>query len=247
MGLSERGVSTGLPKPASFEQAVKIIEDLCSEYGYVLVAIDQPTIVPNPSGSRPVERVASSLIGKLRSGVQPANRGKDDFFGDNAPIWRFLNQVSARQDPTEARSADRGRFLIEVFPALALPALAPIVMERGVAARYNPSRRRTFSLQDWRLVAGAVKRYADQLCLRDLSVWAAQTMDIANPTKVNQDCLDASICLMIALLWRIEQRRDRLAFIGDCQSGYMVTPVSSRTSEVLCGAGRKLNVPILVP
>ena len=26
VGLSERGVSTGLPKPASFEQAVEIIE-----------------------------------------------------------------------------------------------------------------------------------------------------------------------------------------------------------------------------
>ena len=244
---SEFCTSLIITSPFTFEKAAAIIEDLCCGYDYVLVAIDQPTIVSNPTGSRPVERVASSLIGKLRSGVQPANGGKENFFGDNAPIWTFLSQVGAHQDPMEARTADRGQFLIEVFPALALPALIPIVMQRGSAARYNPSRRRTFSLQDWRLVAGAVKRYADQLSLRDLSAWAAQTMDIANPTKGYQDCLDASICLVIALLWRIEQKPDRLAIAGDGQTDCMVTPVSSCTSEVLCGAARKLNVPILVP
>ena len=62
------------PEPASFECAARIIEKLRDKHNYVLVALDQPTLVPNEKGMRPVEKVASSLICKLGSGVQPASR-----------------------------------------------------------------------------------------------------------------------------------------------------------------------------
>ena len=77
------------PQPVHFEEAARIIERLRDECGYVLVAIDQPTLVPNETGMRPVERVAASLIGSLGGGVQPAFRGKRATFGPDAPIWKF--------------------------------------------------------------------------------------------------------------------------------------------------------------
>jgi hypothetical protein len=74
----------------------------------VVVALDQPTIVPNVSGSRPVDKVAGSLVSWIGGGVQPANRSKAGMFDDAAPIWRFLEHLSAIENPPAARDAIAG-------------------------------------------------------------------------------------------------------------------------------------------
>ena len=109
----------GEPQPASFDEAAQVIENVRAESDYTLIALDQPTVVPNESGSRPVDRVAGSLISRLGGGVQPANRGKKKLFGADAPVWSFLEQLGARENPPAARDEKRGLYLIEVFPALA--------------------------------------------------------------------------------------------------------------------------------
>ena len=233
------------PKPACFEGAARIIERCRDECGHVLVAIDQPTLVPNETDTRPVERVAASLVSKLGGGVQPAYRGKRAMFGPDAPVWRFLDRLGARENPPAARTATHGLHLMEVFPALALPALAPAIMTRGCAARYNPENRH-FSLSDWKLVASTVRRHADALHLAPLSAWADETARLAAPTKGDQDRLDAALCLLIALHWR-RAPRDRSAVIGDSQTGYMVTPVSSESREILERAADEKDVPFDQP
>ena len=236
----------GEPKPANFEEAACIIETLRDEHGYVLIALDQPTLVPNETGSRPVERVAASLVSTLKSGIQYANRGREELFGAYAPIWEFLERLGTRENPPAARTAIHGLHLIEVYPALALPALEPAIMERKRAARYNPNNRKKFSLDDWKLVASAVRRHADTLDIAQLSQWASKQTDLAEPRKCHQDRLDAAICLIIALQWR-RVPRHRLAVIGDGRTGYMVTAVSPDTRELLDRAAKRKNVPIDAP
>lgn len=230
------------PKLVHFEEAVQIVEELRKECRYVLVAIDQPTLVPNEVGMRPVERVAASLIGKLRSGVQPANRRKHAMFGPNAPIWGFLDRIEAHGNPDAAREATCGLHLMEVFPALALPALQPHIMKRQSAARYNP-KSRNFSMADWRLVASTVEHHADRLGIATLSQWACKVASHPKPNKGDQDCVDAAICLLIALHWR-RAPRDSSVVIGDSQTGYMVTPVSPETKVILKRAADKTHVSI---
>ena len=235
------------PKLVGFDEAAQIIKRLEEECQYVLVAVDQPTLVPNESGMRPVEKVAASLIGQLRSAVQPANRRKSDMFGPNAPIWRFIKQIGAQENPPAARTAKDGLHLMEVFPALALPALEPAIMERKCAARYNPkNKNKNFSLRDWKLVASAVQRHADALHLKPLSRWASEAAKCAAPKKEDQDCLDAAICLLIALYWR-RAPRDCSIVIGDAETGYMVTPVSSDSREILEEAADRKQVQINEP
>ncbi len=237
----------GEPKPADFDEAARIIETLRDEHGFVLVAMDQPTLVPNETGSRPVERVAASLISALKSGVQYANRSREALFGAYAPVWSFIERFDARENPPAARAATSGLHMIEVYPALALPALEPSIMERKRAARYNPKKRsKNFSLDDWKLVASAVGRHADTLGLVPLSQWAGEHVALAKPVKRDQDLLDAAICLLIALQWR-RAPRDRLAVIGDGRTGYMVTTVSPDTKEILDRAAKQKNVPIDAP
>lgn len=95
------------PRLTSFDDAATLIQKLDGIHDYVLVAMDQPTVVPNTEGLRPVERVAGSLLGKLNSGVQSTNRSKPPF-NDDAPVWRFLSQISARECPLAARNGESG-------------------------------------------------------------------------------------------------------------------------------------------
>jgi predicted RNase H-like nuclease len=59
-----------------------------------VVTIDQPTMVPNPGGMRPVDKVAASLISWLGGGVQPANRSKKGMF--DSLLSGVLSTVCAR-------------------------------------------------------------------------------------------------------------------------------------------------------
>lgn len=56
------------PKLASFDEASEYIRETCVGYGYAMVAIDQPTVVPNEKGSRPVDKVAGSLVSFIGGG-----------------------------------------------------------------------------------------------------------------------------------------------------------------------------------
>lgn len=240
--VDRRLETCGEPQLAGFDDAARRIETLRTEHDYVLVAIDQPTVVPNETGQRPVDGVARSLVAKLRSGVQPANRSKATMFGPNAPIWRFLDRLGASQDPAAARTATGGLYLLEVFPALALPALQPEILARGRAAFYNPARKKTFTIADWRLVADAVRQRAEQRHLPRLAAWARRQADLAAPGKHDQDRLDAAICLLVALEWR-QAPRDRVVVMGNGQTGYMVTPVSPDTRAILERAATEQGVP----
>jgi len=233
----------GEPRCATFDDAAGIIEELHKRSAYTLVALDQPTIVKNKTGMRPVEKVAASLVSKLKGGVQPANRSKKTMFGDDAPIWKFIERIGATQNPAEARSASDGLHLIEVFPALALPSLEPRIWKRKYRAAYSPSKK-NFSPEDWRMVAKTVQRHAKRLKIAPLAKWAAQMAGKVRPAKPDQDRIDAAICLITALYWRRNTDDIDMAVIGDTDNGYMVTPVGPETKKILQAAAKERSVPM---
>ncbi len=228
------------PFPASFDAAADFIEDEAREADCVLVALDQPTIVGNATGGRPVERVAASVISSLRGGVQPANTGKAGMFGASAPIWRFLATLGACQDLEAARRREKGRFLMEVFPALALPSLVPAIHERWRAAKYNPANRAQFDPRDWPLVAGGIAEVVQPV--PQLAAWCRAAAAIVQPRKADQDRLDAAICLTIAHRWMFGPREASL-ILGEFRTGYMVTPADEMIRARLMAAAEKVGVP----
>lgn len=64
------------PRLVRFSEALAFIDEVKSSSGCNLVALDQPTIVPNLVSMRPVERTAAALVSWLGGGVQPSNRSK---------------------------------------------------------------------------------------------------------------------------------------------------------------------------
>jgi predicted RNase H-like nuclease len=231
------------PRLAGFDQALSFISGVRSDSGNTLVALDQPTIVPNLTGMRPVERAAASVISWLGGGVQPANRGRLGMFCGASPIWRFLTALGAVEDPEQARVASEGLFLMEVFPALALASFGNDFFARLGGARYNPDRRRTFRPSDWGRVAEAAEREARLLGCPDLAVWCSDAGRIAQPRKADQDRLDSALCVLIALRWRLRPRAESL-LLGDLATGYMVLPASTAVRERMTECARRFSVPI---
>ncbi len=231
------------PELASFNQALTVTrqEHLASDL--CLVAIDQPTVVPNMTSSRPVDRVAGSLISWLGGGVQPANRSKLGMFDDAAPIWRFKEALGATEDPERARLVSTGLHLIEVFPAIALPTLELAYFGRKLGPRYNPDRRRTFKLEHWQGVLAAVARFAFSEALTSIAYWAETEKASKVPRKPDQDKLDAVICALVGYQWLVKPRSDSI-MIGDLHAGYMIAPASPDVRARLRAAATLRGVPV---
>ena len=227
-----------------FDQALAFIEAERQGYRLCLVALDQPSIVPNTTGSRPAERVAASVISFIGGGVQPANRAKAEMFGDAAPVWRFLDALGAVQDPMAVPEAEAGLFLIEVFPALALPGFEPAFATRLGAPKYNPANARKFRIADWQAVCATVTRVAAGLGLAPMALWAEAMAALETPKKADQDRLDAAICALIGLIWR--DGGWPATMIGDLTAGFIVAPVSEPTRARLERAAQDRQVPIVV-
>jgi predicted RNase H-like nuclease len=229
------------PRLASFDQALEFIQDVRTQF--TLVALDQPTIVPNLTSMRPVERVAASLVSWLGGGVQPSNRGRIGMFCDNSPIWTFLSALGAIEDPEAARRAPGGLYLMEVFPAIALASISPEFFGRLKAPRYNPGRMKTYLAADWVRVAEAAATEAQALGCGQLADWCGEASRLPQPKKADQDMLDAAICVLIAVRWRRRPRQESI-LLGDMISGYMVTPASLQVRERLAAVARVRSVPV---
>jgi predicted RNase H-like nuclease len=135
-----------------------------------------------------------------------------------------------------------GRHLIEVFPALALAALDPAFCGRNLRPRYNPERRKTFKIDDWRAVLRVVADEAKRLGYHDAASWVS-LQDPHRVRKQHQDCLDALICLLVGLRWRMEPRTRSVMF-GCLDHGYMIAPITPVMHERLSRAASLRGAPI---
>ena len=238
----EGGVQFHPPRLASFAQAQAFIASARHGFNLALIALDQPSVVPNATGMRPVDRLAGSVVSYIGGGVQPANRGKTGMFCDLAPVWGFLAALQPVQDPDRARAALEGLFLIEVFPALALPALNESYAGRLAAPKYNPAHARKFRLEHWQAVARTVGNTARSLGIPALADWAEGMMAQRKPRKADQDRLDAAICALVGVIWRAGPAGSG-AMLGDLRQGYMVTPLSPAIRLRLEAAAARRNIP----
>ncbi|WP_114416165.1 DUF429 domain-containing protein [Marinospirillum perlucidum] len=222
----------GLPQAVDYTEASDRISQWQLKYKpkATLVMLDQPTIVKNASGQRPVENLVGSPVSRRYGGVQPANTGKIEMFGQNAPVWSFLDKFGGPANPLEGLEAT---WVIETYPVLSMIALGwtlpDSVRSTGRLPKYNPQRSKTFSISDWQHVC---KLISQELSSRNL-LKSAAWLDLAaqqKPRKTDQDHLDACICLLVAL-HLIEGKQ--CLMVGDMDSGYIVVPYSDTLSDEL--------------
>jgi predicted RNase H-like nuclease len=117
-----------------------------------------------------------------------------------------------------------------------------------LALKYNPKPRSKFKPDDWVVVATAAAAEAQSLGCDDVAIWCAAAAGNPYPMKSDQDKLDAVICLLVAIRWRLRPRTDSV-MLGDLETGYMVIPASADVRAYLMKAARLKCVPMdgLVP
>jgi predicted RNase H-like nuclease len=223
----------GTPINVDFNKAGALIEHWRQKHkpAKTLIMIDQPTIVRNKLGQRCVEKIVSSPIGTYLGGVQPANTGKASMFGKGAPIWEFFEELGGPSNPYHQLHT-RDVEIYEVFPALALISLDWIHPPKKIKdqlPKYNPANK-NFSICDWQYVCGHLSTILRSLGLSHIPAWIdLQSIGDRKPKKLEQDCLDACICLLIAIL---AAKKENLLVVGNMNCGYMVTPFN-QTLQVL--------------
>jgi predicted RNase H-like nuclease len=187
-----------------------------------IILLDQPTIVRNSKGQRPVENLVAALVSRRYGGVQPANTAKIEMFGKHAPVWRFLAQFGGVADPQEPSTKTQ---VFETYPVLTMIALGWMlpdsVRPTGRLPKYNPERVQTFSVHDWEHVCQQTLSELDALGLKELPEWLAAQAENRSPRKADQDQLDSCICLLVAL-YLVEMRE--CLMVGDMDTGYIVVP-----------------------
>ena len=186
-----------------------------------IVLLDQPTIVKNPTGQRPVENIVGSSVSLRYGGMQPANTAREVMFGKEAPVWPFLTRFGGPGDPLEP-IADTSVF--ETYPALAMMALGWMLPDSRAAGRlpkYNPERKKTFSISDWQYVCGLASGAFRDCSLMDIVQWINHTARNPSPRKSDQDALDACVCLLVAVY--LADGKDSL-MVGNRHTGYIVVP-----------------------
>ena len=226
-----------MPVNVDFPQATAVITDLQKEHkpDQTVIFLDQPHIVANPSGARPVERIVTSIVSRRYGGMQTAAtetpESKSLMFGTQAPVWNFLNTFGGPANPYTGLQKDV--LIFETYPVLYLIAnewLRPDKRPGGKLPKYNPERRKTFGLEDWVYLCDAAKKLATDLNVKDVADWFDQAGKIGKPNKAAQDQLDAMLCLLQSIEW--EQASDFLV-IGEMPSGYIVTKHSPRLVQEL--------------
>lgn len=217
----------GIPQLADFSDADKAISQWQAEQApdATLILLDQPTIVKNAAGQRPVEHIVCSSISARRGGMQPSSTSRSDMFGSAAPIWAFLEKFGGAADPLHTAAA--GSKVIETYPVLAMIALGWLREDqraRGRLLKYNPERKKTFKLEDWQYLC---EQLANMFRARSMCIttsWLDSVRALDRPKKSDQDKLDACICLLVAVHLA---ERSRVLMVGNQQTGYMVVPHSA--------------------
>lgn len=223
------------PKQVDWESALKRARQRL-DVDLQVWAIDQPLLVSNIGGCRPVERdLARALMADFGCGAHSSNRTMAAF-ADDAPIWSLLRALELEgylHRPMAVPDAKRSRFYFECYPHPAVIGLFDL--ERIL--NYKVHRK---NLADWLLLIRLLRSLASAaLPIRNIEKFVPENLP---QNKRNEDNLDALISAYTAAYWwRFGVQRSTM--IGDLSTGYIVTPHSLRTLERLKAAfGHRMNL-----
>ena len=215
----------GLPFIANFEAAEQAILTWQAEFAVerTVILIDQPTIVGNATGQRPVEHIVASLVSRRYGGMQPANAGRRGMFDDGAPIWAFLDRFGG---PTDFLSCSRHTEIFETYPVLTIIARGWILSDEhrpsGRLPKYNPVRRLTFRRDDWAYLCGMLSEVFMDRGVAAIAEWINSMRFLKTPRKSDQDRLDACLCLLVAMDMA---EGKSCVVVGEQKSGYIAIEV----------------------
>jgi predicted RNase H-like nuclease len=198
-------------------------------------AVDQPILVRNEKGCRPVERnLASALMADFGCGAHSSNLGLAPW-AEGAPIWNFiraLQEMGHQHNPMAIPGAGSGRFYFECYPHPAILGL----FDLSEILKYKQR-----NLNDWQMLIRLLRSLASaELAIRNICSYVQEDLP---QNKRNEDKLDSIISAYVAAYWW-KFGVARSTSIGDLSTGYIVTPHSEKTYAAMARVfGGRMNIP----
>lgn len=191
--------------------------------GDVVVGIDAPLIVTNPTGNRPCEAALNRDFRAFQSGAHPSNTGKAEF-ADGTRGGRLAAALDLDLDPRSAHP----RRALEVYPHAASVAL--FRLGRTLKYKAKPGRDVDQLRSELLKLMDLIEGLADaDLTLRvePNEDWqrlrrAAEGATTKSELRRVEDPVDAVLCAYIAL--HSVRRPDDVTIYGDADTGYILTP-----------------------
>lgn len=163
----------------------------------VVIAVDAPTLITNPTGMRAADRLAHQHFGRYHAGCYPANLGRP-FAAQTVAFGQSLAARGFVHAPV-IQPQQSGRYQIEVFPH---PAIVNLFgLERIIKYKKGRLTERRQELIRYRdLILTILPTLEPKLDLAAASILAeVPTTGIA--LKALEDQLDSLICAYVAAHW----------------------------------------------
>ena len=194
------------------------------------IAIDAPTIVPNETGMRPVERglLRDKTLLKAHATAYPANRTRLGEYNGGIPrgeeLIRLLRESFQVLEVGLPPARHDGLYAMEVFPLAAMVRLFSLTEPLPYKAKKGRSPelcRAGLSSVIERLQAltSPALTIPDNLCVNG---------QVGSKLKGIEDRVDAVVCAYLAALASLGQAE----CLGDTRTGYIVMPKSKEEALV---------------
>ncbi|WP_353931783.1 DUF429 domain-containing protein [Okeanomitos corallinicola TIOX110] len=187
-----------------------------------IIAVDAPTLIPNPTGSRLPDKLSHKYFGKYHAGCYPANQNlafaeRTINFGLELETRGFVHAPTIEpQKP--------GRYQIEVFPHPAIVNL--FQLDRILKYKKGKiAERRLELIQLYNYIQEILPKISPYLCS---SAFICGSFPSEIPTtgkelKATEDMLDSLICAYVGAYWWFWGTEKNLV-LGDESTGYIVVP-----------------------
>ncbi|WP_072620239.1 DUF429 domain-containing protein [Spirulina major] len=189
-----------------------------------IIAIDAPTIIPNPTGTRRPDRLTHRHFGRYHAGCYPANQGRP-FARQTVGLGKALTERGFHHAPDITPQA-LGRYQIEVFPH---PAMIHLFgLDRILKYKKGRLSDRKTALAQLRTYLYTVLPRLDPPLLSPLPALPDFAPLTGKALKAIEDQLDSLLCAYIAAHWWY-WGRDRNWVFGTTETGYIVIPAPVAT------------------
>ncbi|MEH1967186.1 DUF429 domain-containing protein [Nostoc sp.] len=183
-----------------------------------IIAVDAPTLIPNPTGSRLPDKLSHKYFGKYHAGCYPANQNLP-FAERTINFGLELESRGFAHAPT-IEPQKLSRYQIEVFPH---PAIVNLFnLERIL--KYKKGR-----LSERRLELIKLQNYLLDILpslsppLRLGGSFPSEIPTTGAALKATEDKLDSLICAYVAAYWWYWGEQRNLV-LGDRTTGYIIIP-----------------------
>ncbi|MDV3352277.1 DUF429 domain-containing protein [Leptothoe sp. ISB3NOV94-8A] len=183
-----------------------------------MVAVDAPTIIPNPTGMREPDRLAHKHFGKYHAGCYPANQASA-FATQLVAFGEALTEQGFLHAPT-LKPRQSGRYQIEFFPHPAMVHLFGLShILKYKKGRVAQRRQQLYRLRS--LILQHLPHHTPRLMVDTLPAIPKGGLAL----KAVEDQLDSIVCAYGAAHWWYWGHA-RNQVLGSLASGYIVVPMA---------------------